>query len=110
MNAFLTLACFTLLPPNPKIETKLTQVGPVPSGDQFVRSPNQTRAVLLLHGFVPQLREAGVHRAAFRPWQVPGSLLVKTLEKDGDVFSFAYSQNVPVDRIAPSGAFAEAVA
>jgi pimeloyl-ACP methyl ester carboxylesterase len=32
-------------------------------------------------------------------WQKPGSQLVKTLAADADVFAFAYSQNVAVDRI-----------
>jgi len=110
MNAFLTLTCLALLPPNPKIETKLAQVGPVPSGSEFVRSHDQTRAVLLLHGFVAHLRESNVYKAAFRPWQLPGSLLVRTLEKDADVYSFAYSQNVALDQIVQATALSEAVA
>src|SRR5205809_1170773 len=98
MNALLSLACSALLAPaNPKIETRLEQVGPVPPNKVLTRSPNQDRAVLLLHGFVVHVFEADVARAAFRPWQVPDALLVRTLQKEADVFSFAYGQNAPLD-------------
>src|SRR3954451_4762923 len=100
MNALLSLACSALLAPaNPKIETRLEQVGPVPPNKVLARSPNQDRAVLLLHGFVAQVFESDVARAAFGPWHVPDALLVKPLQKEPDVFSFAYGQAAPPDDI-----------
>src|SRR5262245_694153 len=111
MNALLSLACTALLAPAaPKIETHLEQVGPVSTDKKLTRSPNQDRAVLLLHGFVVHVFESDVSRAAFRPWQVPDALLVKTLQKDADVFSFAYSQNAPLDDIVRDAGLHDAVA
>lgn len=107
MNIVLTVAA--LLLPSAQIDTRFQQVGPVQADGQLVRSPNQTRAVLLLHGFVAHFKEANVSKAAFRPWQVPESLLVKTLAKEADVFSFGYSQNVALDDIVKAPGLADAV-
>src|SRR5581483_11728014 len=99
MKLLLPLLCSSLLAA-PKVETKFEQVGPVPAGGQLTRSPNQIRAVVLIHGFIAHLRDSSVPRPVFRAWQQPASLLVNALQKDSDVFSFAYGQNASVDDIA----------
>jgi pimeloyl-ACP methyl ester carboxylesterase len=89
-------------PPSP-VELKFAQVAPEhKTAATFARSPNQDRAVVLVHGL--RWRDGlASHRANFESWQRSDSTLVKTLKKDADVFAFAYGQNVAVDRIAALG-------
>jgi acetyl esterase/lipase len=89
-------------PPIP-VELKFEQVAPEhKTAATFARSPNQNRAVVLVHGL--RWRDGlASHKANFESWQRSNSTLVKTLKKDADVFAFAYGQNVAVDRIAELG-------
>ncbi len=109
MNPLLLLLCSALLAQAPKIESRLEQVGPVPPNTEMTRSKGQGRAVILVHGFIFHFREASVSRAAFREWQKPGSVLVKALQKEADVYSFAYTQNASLDEIVKLGGLLEAV-
>jgi pimeloyl-ACP methyl ester carboxylesterase len=84
------------------VEVQFLQVAPqVPLSGEWRRSPGQRRAVVLIQGLMvhPFSRE-NVERAALRDWQKPGSLLVRRLEADADVYAFAYGQNEAVDEIA----------
>src|SRR5712691_9938409 len=84
MTSLLPLLCSTLLAPVSKIDSLFEPVAPVPPIAPPARSAGQTRAVVLLHGFIFHFHEASVSKAAYREWQRPGSVLVKTLEKDAD--------------------------
>jgi pimeloyl-ACP methyl ester carboxylesterase len=95
----LPLLCSSALLAGPQVETRLEQVAPIPPNGEFTRSEGQKRAVVLIHGFIYHSREASVPKAAFRDWQRPGATLVKTLRQEADVYSFAYSQNVPLDEV-----------
>jgi pimeloyl-ACP methyl ester carboxylesterase len=65
---------------------------------------------LLLHGLrLHPLHKAKVHEAQFHDWQLPGSVLVKALGSDADVFAYAYGQNTRVENIARMPALANAV-
>lgn len=82
------------------IEAKLVEVHP-PTEDRLLRSLGQKRAVILLHGIrLPQLHKGKPTEAHLHDWQRPGSILVKALAHDADVFAFAYSQNTRLERIA----------
>jgi pimeloyl-ACP methyl ester carboxylesterase len=83
------------------VEARFIQVYPwVADPAAFRRSPNQPRAVVLIHGLQPHpFRTGEVGKADFRSWQLPGSHLVETLGRLADVFAFAYSQNVAVEEI-----------
>jgi pimeloyl-ACP methyl ester carboxylesterase len=91
------------------VESRFTQVAPATEGGKFVRTSGRARAVVLLHGYRFHLSDVGVARAEFRPWQRPGSLLVKELAADSDVFAFAYGQNAGVEDIARSSGLKEDV-
>jgi hypothetical protein len=68
---------------------------------EWRRSPDQRRAVVLIQGLMPHpFSKENVERATLRDWQKPGSKLVKQLAAEGDVYAFAYGQNVKVDEIA----------
>lgn len=86
------------------LATECVQVFPHRGPDvAWARSPNQTRAVLLLHGLHPHaFSDAVVYRPVRSSWQEPGSTLVQTLGHDADVYSYSYAQNVPVETIAAS--------
>jgi pimeloyl-ACP methyl ester carboxylesterase len=91
------------------VETRFVQVAPVqPPEGQVLRSPGHTRAVVLIEGL--HLHLVNHQRAALpelRPWQQPGSVLVRTLVKDADVFAFTYGQTAPVTAIADLPALPE---
>jgi pimeloyl-ACP methyl ester carboxylesterase len=110
MYALLPLLCSAFLAEAPTVQTRLEQVGPVPPNAQFMRSKDQSRAVILIHGFIYHLREKSVSTAAFREWQRPGCILVKALQKDSDVFSFGYAQNASLDDIVKQGKLLEGIA
>jgi pimeloyl-ACP methyl ester carboxylesterase len=110
MFASTTLCCALLIAAPPTVETKFDQVAPVPTETgKVIRSKEQGRAVVLLHGYRPYPNEDAVAHADYRDWQKPGSLLVNALAKDTDVFSFAYAQNVGLDVVVASGGLATAV-
>src|SRR4051812_21928516 len=75
MLTHLALVC-AFLPPTPAVAYRFEQVAPVPPKGPISRSPDQGRAVVLIHGFILHLTEEGVARAEFRDWQKPGCLLV----------------------------------
>jgi pimeloyl-ACP methyl ester carboxylesterase len=80
-------------------EMRFVQVAPA-VGETLVRTPDRARAVVLIHGLhIHTLADGKVPQADFASWQQPGSLLVKTLAQDSDVFAFSYGQTVPVDVI-----------
>ena len=106
----LSLCCLLTVAAPPVIDSKFEQVAPVPpEAGKVVRSPNQMRAVIVIHGFHLHTSEDAVARAVFREWQKPGSLLVKELAKEADVFSYGYSQNASVEDIVASGGLADGV-
>jgi len=84
------------------VETFYVQVAPAPhAAREVLRSPDQSRAVLLIHGLrVHPFNHKIVNKAVLHEWQKPGSLVVKALSKDADVYSFAYAQNEAVEAIA----------
>jgi pimeloyl-ACP methyl ester carboxylesterase len=96
----------------PAVETQFTQVAPVlrPLLSYWQRSPNQDRAVVLLHGLRPHpISDSAVARAVRSGWQEPGSALVQALGREADVFAFAYGQNAPVDAVAAQPELLEGV-
>jgi pimeloyl-ACP methyl ester carboxylesterase len=84
------------------LEMKFEQVAPEhKAAETFARSAGQGRAVVLVHGL--RWRDGlASPKANFENWQQADSTLVKTLKNHADVFSFAYGQNLAVDRIAAS--------
>jgi pimeloyl-ACP methyl ester carboxylesterase len=95
--------------PDP-VETKFQQVHPI-ARDGMQRTPGRTRAVLLIHGLsIHPLNKAKIHEPLLHDWQLPGSVLVKALGRDADVFAYAYSQNTSLEKVAESPALANAVA
>jgi hypothetical protein len=94
----LTLVCgFPIAP----VETFYVQVAPAPrAAREVLRSPNQERAVVLVHGLrVHPFNHKIIGRAELHEWQKPASLVVKLLGKDSDVYSFAYAQNEAIEAI-----------
>ncbi len=92
-------------PPEAKKKEPLSaafaQVAPLPkrTGD-YERSVEQKRAVVLVHGFRPELDHFLLARAVIQDWQEPESFMVKLLARDADVFAFSYGQNVPVQEVS----------
>jgi pimeloyl-ACP methyl ester carboxylesterase len=91
----------------------LVQVAPGPPLVPFgtvTRTAGQCRAAILIEGLdlrPLQPRRAG--RADLRPWQQPGSVFVRTLASNCDVFAFTYGQTAPVQEIADLPALGECV-
>ena len=84
-----------------RLETMFAQVFPVPARPaDFVRTADQRRAVVVLHGLRPEFDRFLSTRAVLQDFQEPDSFLVKMLARDADVFAFAYGQNVPLEQIA----------
>jgi pimeloyl-ACP methyl ester carboxylesterase len=102
--------CLLVLAPAPAVESKFVQVAPVAEGGKWVRSPAQTRAVVLIHGFTLHVRSQSVPRAGLRPWQQPDSPLVKELARDSDVFVFAYGQDASIMGVVEGSGLAGHVA
>jgi pimeloyl-ACP methyl ester carboxylesterase len=93
------------------VRTTFVQVAPptAPAG-ALVRSAGQTRAVILIQGLhLHLLHHGGGARADLRPWQRPGSVLVKTLAAESDIFAFSYGQTAPVTEIATQPDLGEGV-
>src|SRR5205823_5158589 len=66
----------------------------------LIRSSEQARAVILIHGLqIHPVSNLEVLKATFRGWQKPHSQLVDALTPEADVYAFAYSENVPLERI-----------
>ena len=98
------LTALALLPGSPLLppQTFFVQVAPAPrTADEIARSAGQDRAVVLLHGlWVHPFNQHNVGKAFLHAWQKPGSLMVKRLAQDADVYSFGYAQDVAVEDIA----------
>jgi pimeloyl-ACP methyl ester carboxylesterase len=105
------LAVCTVAADLPPVETAFVQAAPAyHEAAACVRSPGQTRAVVLIHGLLPHpFSRTNVARPLFHGWQRPDSLAVKRLGRDSDVFAFAYGQNVSADEVAESLALREDV-
>jgi hypothetical protein len=95
----LTLLCTLTIGGGPAVESFCHQIVPHATGAKWTRSADQTRAIVLIHGFYIHITNKSVPKAALRPWQHADSALVKELGKSADVFVFAYGQNAPVDVI-----------
>lgn len=106
----LTMYCTLLLGGAPAVESVCHQVVPAAVKEQWTRSPNESHAVVLIHGFHYHLTNKNVPKAEFRPWQRADAHLVKELAKHADVFVFAYGQNVPLDTIVKESKLAGSVA
>src|SRR4051812_34418268 len=105
----LSLLCVLTLLTAPPVESKFEQVAPETVAGHVRRSPDQTRAVVLIHGF-HFCSAPGVPRAEFRPWQKPEAPLVRELAREADVFAFAYGQDAPLSKIAERSRLAEDIA
>jgi pimeloyl-ACP methyl ester carboxylesterase len=78
---------------------------------EWRRCRGERRAVVLIQGLmVHPFSKENVERATLRDWQKPGSPLVRHLAAEGDVYAFAYAQNVAVDDIAAHPALAGGLA
>jgi len=98
-----SLCAFLLLAPE-SIEMRFEQVAPLSrDASAFVRTPDQQRAVILIHGLLPHpIKETHVSTASLTGWEKPGSILVTTLGAASDVYSLGYGQNAPIEDIAHS--------
>jgi hypothetical protein len=101
MAAWLTAASLLLAAGAGPPQTLFVQVTPAAAlGGHLVRSGGQDRAVVLIDGLhLHPLHDAAVPKAEFMPWQHADSTFVKLIERDADVFAFAYGQSVPVEDI-----------
>jgi hypothetical protein len=91
-----------LLAGGESVEVQFVQVAPQQRpAAEWRRTSGQRRAVVLLQGLmVHPFSKENVERATLRDWQKPGSILVKRLAAEGDVYAFCYGQNATVDEIA----------
>jgi pimeloyl-ACP methyl ester carboxylesterase len=105
-----TLTVLLGVPVSP-VETFYVQVAPAPrAAKEVLRSPAQQRAVVLIHGLrVHPFNFKNVGKAVLHEWQKPGSLIVKLLGQDADVYSFAYAQNEAVEVVAAGPGLKECV-
>ncbi len=113
MGLCLRTVCLLLTAGVAPVDTRFVQVAPLPAkapDGAIVRSMGQGRAVLLIEGLHLNLlsRDAAA-RADLRHWQQPGSVLVRALAHDADVFAFTYGQTAPVTDIADLPALGENV-
>lgn len=95
---YLVLATAGLIPQAEPVPEKFEQTHP--ARKIFTRSEGQERAIILIHGFRVRLLRDEDDLPTLRGWQEPDSKLVRELGKHADVYSFAYGQTMPVDRIA----------
>jgi pimeloyl-ACP methyl ester carboxylesterase len=111
MIARLPILCLFLTAATPPPDTQFVQVAPLPGPDAgIVRSAGQVRAVVLLEGLnLHPLRPRRATEALLRPWQKPGSVLVRAIARDGDVFAFTYAQTAPVTDIADLPVLSESI-
>ena len=111
MGVWLPTVCWLVTAGVAPVETGFVQVSPTRAqlvGDAIVRSPGQGRAVVLMQGLhLHPWNHQNVAHADLRSWQLPGSVLVRTLAKHSDVFAFTYGQTAPVTEIAELPAFGE---
>lgn len=93
------------------VKTELVEVHPVQREPaRLVRTANQARAVVLLHGVWPRLFSASrVAMPLTERWQRAGSALVEELSGDSDVYAFSYAQTAPVGEIARAPGLRDAI-
>ncbi len=93
------------------LHAAFAQVAPVPQRPMnFERAAEQKRAVILIHGYRPELDRYLTSRAVLQDWQEPDSFMVQILKRDADVYAFYYGQNVPVCAVSEAPELAEGVA
>ncbi len=111
MTGTLALLCAAFLTAQAGPDTRFAQLAPAyREGVALRRSVAQPRAIILIHGLrLHPFSGRGAARAEWHTWQKPDSLLVRTLAVEGDVFGFAYSQNVPLETIAEARTLHEGV-
>jgi pimeloyl-ACP methyl ester carboxylesterase len=85
-----------------RVESKFEQVSPEPPpGKLMGRWPGQKRAIVLIHGLhVHPFSKDNVLKPLMRDWQKRDSKLVHELGGAGDIYAFAYAQDVQVDEVA----------
>ena len=116
----LLLLCCILAGGAPSVETRFHQVHPAAKDKMTLaslerigpmeRTPGRTRAVLLVHGIrLHPISNTRVYEPQFHDWQLPGSLLIKSLGRDADVFAYAYGQNTRLETLAAAPSLAQAV-
>jgi len=95
-----------------KVDSKFEQVLPEPPlGRLMARSDGVERAIVLVHGLHPHpFSGENVTRPQFRDWQAAEAKLVRDLVKLGDVYAFAYAQDVPVEEVAAHSGLGDNVA
>lgn len=108
LSAF-TLACTLAVGGGPAVESFCQQAFTGPA-DKWTRTPKQTQAVVLLHGFHYHFLDKNVPKAELRPWQKANSPIIKELSKNADVYVFAYGQNAPLDTIVKESKLSPTVA
>jgi pimeloyl-ACP methyl ester carboxylesterase len=107
------LAWMFVVPPDPA--TRFEQLAPAPAvafdGDAPPgRRPDQTRAVILIHGLrIHPFNAVAVGRAEPSRWQTTGAPVVRALAPVADVYAFHYAQTMPLDAVARLPALARAV-
>lgn len=95
----------------PAIDTKFIRVGPPTDSTSVARATDEDRAVVLIQGLYPHpFSDSNVALAFLQDWQEPDSELVKALNRDSDVYSFAYAQHVPVHQVDQAARLTEKVA
>lgn len=110
MSLVLPVLCLLLRGENNPVKFQFLEVFPKAAASEVRRSDGQERAVVLIHGFAIHFRTESVLKAEFRRWQQPETPLVQELGKTGDVYSYCYSQNAPLDNVVSNGGLREAVA
>src|SRR5438034_10710821 len=99
MPSSILLCSLLLVGGAPSVHSICQQAAPVPVDGKWARSPKQTQAVVLIHGFYYRFTDRSVAKPDLRPWQSADGPLVKELAKNADVFVFAYGQNASLDTI-----------
>src|SRR5262249_21358172 len=110
MLSTLTLACTMAFSGAPAVESICQQAFTGTANAKWTRTPNQTQAVVLLHGFHYHVIDKNVPKAELRPWQKANSPIIKELSKNADVYVFAYGQNAPIDTIVKDSKLSPSVA
>ncbi len=110
----LTAVMVGFVTPCEGVATEMWQVAPDMGEKPWVApaTPSEkTSAVVLIHGlFVHPIAPSKAKQPWLRWWQKPKTEIVTALAKDFDVFSFAYSQTLPVEEVAKSPGLRDAVA
>jgi pimeloyl-ACP methyl ester carboxylesterase len=94
----------------PAVESVCQQVVPMIKEGAWKRTPDQRRAVVLMHGYHFHVWDKNVGKAVLRPWQTADANLCKELGKSADVFVFGYGQNATIDGIVKDTKLAQNVA